>query len=97
VIERNGMDDSLRYFTLKPMAHLFKKYLAAMLKAPKQVRHVKKWAKKYYKTMYHLIGEDYVERAEKIILAQEGLNKIEHYEEYRKWLDLLDGKKKRKA
>jgi glycosyltransferase involved in cell wall biosynthesis len=96
VIERNGMDDSIRYFTLKPMAHLFKKYLAAMLKAPKQMKHVLKWSRKYYKTMYPLIGDEYIAKADKTILAQSGLNKVEHYDEYIKWLDLLAHGKKRK-
>lgn len=96
VIEKNGLEDAVRYMMLKAMTHLFRKYLVAMLRAPKQVKHVQKWAKKYYFNMYHLIGDDYIERAEKTILAQEGLNKVEHYDEYRKWLDILSGKKKSK-
>lgn len=98
VTTRNGIDDSLRYFMMKPMTHLFRKYLLAMLKAPKQVKHVKKWARVYYTKIYKDIDSEYIEKAEKTVLAQEGLNKPEHYEEFIKWKDLLanDSKKKRK-
>ena len=95
VIEKNGFDNTVYYLIIKAQAHLFKKYLVAMLKNPKQVKHVKKWAKKFYKEMYKKVDKKYIETGEATIIAQTGLDKPEHYEEYKKWLTLLQGNRKR--
>lgn len=96
VIEKQGFDNTTNYLIIKAQCHLFKKYLVAMLKAPKQVKHIKKWAKKYYKEMYVKVDKKYIETGEETILAQSGLDKPEHYEEYKKWLTLLKGNKSKK-
>ena len=95
VIEVNGVDEPIQYFIMKGMAHMFRKYLLAMLKAPKQLTHVKKWARKYYRSLYKYITEEYREKAEKTILAQSGLNKVEHYDEFVKFKKLLERKKRK--
>jgi glycosyltransferase involved in cell wall biosynthesis len=96
VIEKQGYDNTVNYLIIKAQCHLFKKYLVAMLKAPKQVKHVKKWAKKFYREMYKTVDIEYREQGEATILAQSGLDKPEHYDEYKKWLGMLLTPKKRK-
>lgn len=84
-------DESVQYFMIGAMTHLFKKYLGAMIKAPKQIRHINKWAKKYYNAVYAKIDKDYLERAEATILVQNGFNQQGHHDEYHKWLKKLEG------
>lgn len=97
VLKQQEIDDGVKFFIMKGLAHLFKKYLLCMIKAPKQMRHVQKWSRKYYKQLYPLLDQEYIDKAEKTILAQQGLDKPEHYDEYKKWLDLLlHGKKKKR-
>lgn len=95
VLENKEIDNGIKYSILKGQMHLFKKYLVAMLKAPKKIKHVKKWAKKHYFTLYPLVDKEYIEKAEPTALAHTGLDKPEHYEEYKKWLTLLQNDYKR--
>ena len=88
-IEINGMDDAIKYFIMRGMCHLFTKYLLAMLKMPNKLKHVKKWAKKYYNSLYKKIDKEYLEKAEPTVVAQTGLNKPEHYDEFIKFKELL--------
>jgi len=92
---RDEVDEPTQFFIMKGQAHLFRKYLIAMLKAPKQVNHVKKWARKYYRNLYKYVTDEYIEKAEKTIIAQTGLNKEEHYTEFVKFKDMLAPKKRR--
>jgi len=92
ILERHEMDDGIRYFILSGLAYLFKKYLMAMLKAPKQLKHVTKCSRRYYRKLYPLIEQDYIDKAEKSIVAQMGFDKVEEYEEFVKWKKLLKGK-----
>ena len=90
VLKVRDIDDGIKFFIMKGQMHLFRKYLLAMLKAPKQMKHVMKWSRKYYKDLYlKYIDAEFVEKAEKTALAMEGLKNVEHYEEYNKWKDLL--------
>jgi len=104
VLSQKEIDDPLRYFMLKGLTHLFKKYLLAMIQKDKTARqikksvnHVQKWARKYYKKVYPLVGEEYIEKAEKTVLAQTGLDKLEHYEQYKLWQKQLTGEKTHKG
>lgn len=96
VITRNGIDEPTQYFMIKGITHLFRKYLLAMFRTKKDVNHVKKWAKKYYKAIYPQLDKEYIEKAEKTILAQTGLDKVEHYEEFVKWKAMLITPKKKR-
>jgi len=99
VLARQPLDAGSRFFILSGLAYLFKKYLLAMIKMPKQLRHVKKWSKVYYKTLYPLLEQEYIDKAEKSIVAQMGFDKVEEYEEFIKWKALLNAppkKRKRK-
>ena len=61
-----------------------------MLKAPKQMKHVLKWSRKYYKALYlKYIDDEFIAKAEKTALAMEGLKEQEHLDEYNKWKELL--------
>lgn len=93
VLEKREMDDAIKYFIVKGFMHMFRKYLLCMLKAPKQMKHVKKWSKRYYFKLYKLVDQEYLDKAEATILAQTGLNQQRQYEEFIKWKDLLEGKK----
>lgn len=86
VVDQGKLDDSVKFFILCGLSQLFKKYLMAMLKAPKQLRHIKKWAKLYYKELYHLIDEEYIEKAMASILYKDGFRQQEHLDEYKTWL-----------
>jgi len=90
VLSHTNIDDSISYFIVGAMIHLFKKYLSAMIKAPKQVKYVKNWSAKYYKKIYKLVSEEYLDKAEKAILAHSGLKELQHYEEYIKWKKILN-------
>ena len=90
VLAQKPIDDAIKYFMLKGMMHMFKKYLLAMLIVPKQMKHVLKWAKKYYLTIYPLIDKEYIEKAEQTVLYQTGLQKPEHYSEFQKWKEMLE-------
>ena len=98
VLENVEINDAIQYMMLKGMMHLFKKYLLAMFRTKKDVKHVKRWAKKYYKAVYPRVSDEYIEKAEKTILYQTGLDKVEHYEEFIKWKEqlLTSTKSKRK-
>lgn len=89
VLARQDIDDAIKFFIMKGQVHLFKKYLLAMLQAPKQVNHVKKHARKYYRALYKYIDKDYIDKAEKSIVASTGLREPEHYDEYIKFKELL--------
>lgn len=93
VLKQREIDDGMKYFIIGAMVHLFKKYLSSMLKAPKQVKFIKKWSKKYYFKLYKLVDKEYIEKAEPTIVRASGLGEVSHYEEFKKWLDLLGGKK----
>jgi len=96
VLKHREIDDGIKYFIVGSMIHLFKKYLAAMLRARKQVKHIKKWARKYYYKIYKLVDKEYIEKAETTIMVASGLKEVSHYEEYLKWLTLLNGTSKSK-
>lgn len=89
VIEQGKLDDAVKFFILCGMTHLFKKYLIAMLKAPKRLRHIKKWSKVYYDALYNVVDDEYKDKAETSILYKEGLRQVEHHDEYKKWLKLI--------
>jgi glycosyltransferase involved in cell wall biosynthesis len=97
VLKTKEIDDAVKYLIIKGQVNLFKKYLTAMLRYPKRLSHVKKWSKKYYKTLYKLIDQEYIDKAEQTILAQCGLDKVDHHTEYVKWKELLSTKRKKKA
>lgn len=92
VLTHTEINDSIKYFIIGAMGHLFKKYLGAMLKAPKQMKHIMKWCKVYYRKIFTLVDKEYLDKAEKVILAQSGLDKLEYYEEFLKWKLLLKNK-----
>ena len=96
VLEQQDIDDPVRYFIMRGFAHLFKKYLLAMLQAPKQLRHIKKWARVYYTTLYPLIDEEYIKKAEPTILAQSGFTQPEHMDELQKFKELITKPKRSK-
>lgn len=89
VIAQGKLDDAVKYFIMSGFTHLFRKYLIAMLKMPKRMRHIKKWAHIYYKALYHIVDDEYRNKAEESILYQEGFRKMEHYDEYKKWIKLI--------
>ena len=100
VLSKREIDDGIKYFILGAMLHLFKKYLAAMLRAPKQMKHIKKWAKKYYYKIYKLVDKEYIDKAERTVLIS-SLNPreediVHYHEEFNKWKDMLQGKKVKK-
>lgn len=82
-------DDSVQYFMLGAMTHLFKRYLDARITAPKQVRHINKWARKYYMEVYAKIDKDYLKKAEATILVQYGFKEQSYHDEYHKWIKKL--------
>ena len=94
VLSKQDIDDGIKFFIMSGMTHLFRKYLLAMLKAPKQVVHVRKWARKYYRSVYKYIDQDYIDKAERTAVAKTGLNKPEHYDEFVKFKQLLEKKRK---
>jgi glycosyltransferase involved in cell wall biosynthesis len=96
VLEQKEIDDAVKYLIIKGQMALFKKYLVAMLRYPKRLNHVKKWARKYYRTLYKLIDQEYIDKAEQTIMAQTGLEKQDQYDEYVKWKDQLSSKKRKK-
>ena len=90
VISQHDLDEGIKFFIMKGQMHLFRKYLLAMLKAPKQMKHVLKWSRKYYKALYlKYIDDEFIAKAEKTALAMEGLKEQEHLDEYNKWKELL--------
>ena len=95
VLKQKELDDAIKFFILTGFVHMFRKYLLAMIKAPKRMKHVQKWAKKYYYNLYTKIDKEYLEKAEKTVLAKQGLNTTNAYDEYLKWKELLKGKKKK--
>lgn len=96
VLEQKPLDEPIQFFMMSGFMHMFKKYLLAMLKAPKQMKHVLKWSKKYYHTIYPQLDPEFVKKAEFTILTHTGLNKPEHYEELQKWKALLNQQPKNK-
>ena len=94
-LEQREIDDAIKFFIIKGLTHLFRKYLLAMLKAPKRLKHVKKWSKKYYMTLYKLIDKEYIEKAERTIFATTGLDKPEQYDEFIKFKELLSSNTKK--
>jgi len=100
VLTHREIDDGIKYFIIGAMIHLFKKYLAAMLRAPKQMKHVKKWSKKYYLKVYNkYVDDEYIKKAETTIMVGSGLPELQHYEEFIKWKNMLGNTaaKKRKG
>lgn len=89
-LSKQPMDDGIRFFIMMAMMYLFRKYLMAMIKAPKQVRHVKEWSAKYFKEMYSLVDKEYVDKAERSIFGMSGFTKEEQFTEYKKWLRKLE-------
>jgi hypothetical protein len=69
--------------------YLFRKYLMAMLRAPKQVKHVREWSARYYREMYKLVDAEYIIKAERTIFGASGFKSEEQYTEYGKWLRRL--------
>ena len=96
VLEYKEIDDAIKYLIVKSQMALFKKYLVAMIKYPKQLSHVKKWSKKHYRTLYNLVDQEYLDKAEQTLLVQSGLDKADHYTEYIKWKQLLAPKSRNK-
>ena len=92
VLAKREIDDAVKYLIVKGLMGLFKKYMIAMIKYPKRIKHIKKWSKKYYKTLYVLVEQEYLDKAEPTILAQAGLDKVGHYDEYVKWKEILKPK-----
>ena len=98
VLSKREIDDGIKYFIIGAMTHLFKKYLAAMLRAPKQMKHIKKWAKRYYFKIYKKVDKEYIEKAERTVLLA-SLNPSpdqagHYYDEFVKWKQLLEGNRK---
>lgn len=89
VIAQDKLDDAVKFFILCGLSHLFRKYLIAMMKAPKRLRHIKKWAKVYYDELYDKVDQEYKDKAEASIIYKEGLRKPEHFDEYKKWLKMI--------
>lgn len=93
VIKQQGLTDPVKFFIMRGQAHLFKKYLMVMLKAPKQLRHAKKWARKYYRTLYvKYIDEEYMQQAEPSIVEMAGFKQDGDLEEFRKFKKSLEKK-----
>lgn len=87
--QTTAMDDGMRFFIVIAMMYLFRKYLMAMIKAPKQVKHVRDWSRKYYQALYTLIDAEYITKAERSIFGISGFKTEEQYVEYGKWLRKL--------
>ena len=85
VIVNKGLDDSTKFFIMKGLAHLFKKYLIAMLRVPNKLKHVEKWSRVYYKRLYKLVDDEYIEKAERAVLTSTGLDKQDQHDEFAKW------------
>lgn len=89
VLSKQAIDDGVKFFIMMGMMYLFRKYLMAMIKAPKQVRHVRDWSAKYYKALYVLLDAEYITKAERSIFGMSGFKTEEQYTEYGKWLRKL--------
>ena len=89
VLARKPIDDGIKFFIVIAMMYLFRKYLLAMIKAPKQVKHVRDWSAKYYKALYVLVDSEYLEKAQRSIFGISGFKTEEQYTEYEKWLRKL--------
>ena len=97
VIDNQGVTDAVQFFIMKSMMHLFKKYLAAMMKAPKQVQHAKKYARKFYRSMYKkYITPEYMDKAEKTAFIVAGFKHEEEFTEFLKFKKQLEVKHRRK-
>lgn len=93
VLAVKEMDDAVKYYIISAMGQLFKKYLGAILKAPKQVKHINQWSRKFYREMYKLIDKDYITKAQTTALAQIGFKKQDAHDEFNKWLKKLGAAK----
>lgn len=82
VIETKGLDDPTKFFILSGLAHIFMKYMGAIIKAPKQVKHIEKWARVYYRKLYKLVDDEYLNKAEKSVLVYAGLKLQEQHDEF---------------
>lgn len=90
VLIHRDIDEATMYFMTGAMVHLFKKYLSAMLRSPKQVKFIKRWSSKYYKKIFKkYVTQEYLDKAEKAIVVHSGLKDLSHYEEFVKWKNLL--------
>ena len=85
VLATKEIDDSIRFFIMSSMAHIFIKYMKAIIRAPKQVKHVEKWAKVFYKKLWKLIGDEYINKAESAVLNNAGLRLQEQHDEFKEW------------
>lgn len=85
VLATKEIDDSIRFFIMSSMAHIFIKYMKAIIRAPKQVKHVEKWAKVFYKKLWKLIGDEYINKAESAVLNNAGLRLQEQHTEFKEW------------
>lgn len=90
VIATKEIDDSVRFFIMAGMAHIFIKYMKAIIRAPKQVRHVEKWAKVYYNKLWKLVGDDYANKAESAVLNHVGLTLKDQHDEFQTWKEKLN-------
>ena len=89
VLSKQAIDDGIRFFIVIAQMYLFRKYLTAMMKAPKQVKHVRDWSRTYYRTLYKLVDAEYLSKAERSIFGISGFTTEEQYAEYGKWLRRL--------
>ena len=89
VLARQPIDDGVRFFIMIGLMYLFRKYLNAMMKAPKQVKHVREWSARYYNELYKLVDAEYITKAERSIFGISGFKTEEQYTEYGKWLRKL--------
>lgn len=84
-----GIDDSVKFFIMSGLTHIFIKYMKAMIKAPKQVKHVYKWAKVYYRKLWKHIDDEYCEKAQDTVLTYAGLTLEEQHKEFQEWKEKL--------
>jgi glycosyltransferase involved in cell wall biosynthesis len=89
VLASQPIDDGIKFFIMMGLMYMFRKYLMAMMKAPKQVKHVRDWAARYYRELYKLVDAEYITKAERSIFGLSGFKTEEQYIEYAKWLKRL--------
>ena len=90
VAAMKGIDDSVKFFIMSGLTHIFIKYLKAMIRAPKQVKHVHKWAKVYYKKLYKFVDDEYSDKAQQAVLNHAGLTLKEQHDEFQVWKEKLN-------
>jgi hypothetical protein len=63
--------------------------MKAMIKAPKQVKHVHKWAKVYHKKLWKYVDDEYCDKAQDTVLTYAGLTLEEQHKEFQEWKEKL--------